>query len=198
MESLVNVADLESIPPGKARTVEVSGRRFALANVDGQVFAIADRCPHRAGPLGEGYVEGCVLHCPLHGWGFDVRTGACDVRPDRPVASRQDRQQPQGMPDVTAMIARLEARLAEKPDDLDGWLMLGRSRAVLGDMPATTFFRHNGTSAADPESPILPLPRYRTPLLAIRKPRSSYPAAIRHVITCLRSQDAGCRGNASP
>ncbi|MBL9174399.1 MAG: non-heme iron oxygenase ferredoxin subunit [Verrucomicrobiales bacterium] len=87
MEPMVNVADLESIPPGKARTVEVSGRRFALANVDGRVFAIADRCSHRAGPLGEGYLEGCVLHCPLHGWGFDVRTGACDVRPDRPVAS---------------------------------------------------------------------------------------------------------------
>lgn len=87
MDSLVNVADLESLPPGRARTVEVSGRRYALANVEGQVFAITDRCPHRAGPLGAGYLEGCVLHCPLHGWGFDVRTGACDVRPDRPVTS---------------------------------------------------------------------------------------------------------------
>ncbi|MBN8247198.1 MAG: Rieske 2Fe-2S domain-containing protein [Verrucomicrobia bacterium] len=86
MKSLVPVADVESLPPGNARTVEVRGRRIALANVDGRFFAVADRCPHRAGPLGAGYLDGQVLHCPLHGWGFDVTTGACDVRPDQPVA----------------------------------------------------------------------------------------------------------------
>ena len=37
-------------------------------------------------------------------------------------------------PDVTEMVARLEARLATSPDDLNGWLMLGRSRAVLGNL----------------------------------------------------------------
>lgn len=36
-------------------------------------------------------------------------------------------------PDVASMMARLRARLAEEPDDLDGWIMLGRSAAALGD-----------------------------------------------------------------
>ena len=35
------------------------------------------------------------------------------------------------------MVARLEAKLADAPDDLEGWLMLGRSRAVLGDVPGS-------------------------------------------------------------
>lgn len=36
----------------------------------------------------------------------------------------------QGLP---ALVAELDARLAETPDDLQGWMLLGRSRVVLGD-----------------------------------------------------------------
>ena len=32
------------------------------------------------------------------------------------------------------MVARLEACLTASPDDLNGWLMLGRSRAVFGNL----------------------------------------------------------------
>ncbi|MFZ1427336.1 MAG: c-type cytochrome biogenesis protein CcmI [Geminicoccaceae bacterium] len=54
--------------------------------------------------------------------------------PDEPLALRQDREpQPTGQPNVQEMVASLEARLAATPDDLDGWLMLARSRAVLGN-----------------------------------------------------------------
>jgi cytochrome c-type biogenesis protein CcmH len=34
-------------------------------------------------------------------------------------------------PDVAAMVAKLEKRLQDKPNDLDGWLMLGRSYLTL-------------------------------------------------------------------
>ena len=85
MAQLYNVAEVGSLAPGTARTVEVRGVRIALANVAGQFHAVADSCPHRGGPLGAGYLDGRTLHCPLHGWGFDVVTGACDVRPDQPV-----------------------------------------------------------------------------------------------------------------
>ena len=36
-----------------------------------------------------------------------------------------------GAPDVAAMIAKLEARLRDQPNDLTGWLMLGRSYLAL-------------------------------------------------------------------
>jgi thiamine pyrophosphate-dependent acetolactate synthase large subunit-like protein/nitrite reductase/ring-hydroxylating ferredoxin subunit len=37
--------------------------------------AIANRCPHQGGPLGEGMIEGCWLICPWHGWEYDPKTG---------------------------------------------------------------------------------------------------------------------------
>jgi len=36
---------------------------------------------------------------------------------------------------VQAMVERLAGRLREQPDDLDGWVMLARSRAALGQYP---------------------------------------------------------------
>ena len=48
------------------------------------------------------------------------------------------------------MVARLEARLVEAPDDVEGWLMLGRSRTVLGDTQgATDAFRRARNLAPD-------------------------------------------------
>jgi nitrite reductase (NADH) small subunit len=34
------------------------------------------RCPHRGGPLVDGLLGGTVIVCPLHGYRFDVVTGA--------------------------------------------------------------------------------------------------------------------------
>jgi len=38
---------------------------------------------------------------------------------------------PAGGPDIAAMVAKLEKRLEEQPDDLKGWIMLGRSYLAL-------------------------------------------------------------------
>ena len=82
----VPVAPVDSLPPGQGRTVEHRGRRFALWNLDGRFYAIDDDCPHRGGPLGAGILDQGLVHCPLHGWAFDPRTGACTSNPARPVA----------------------------------------------------------------------------------------------------------------
>lgn len=83
--AFLEVAEVASLPPGKGRSIEVRGRRLALFNVEGRFHTIDDDCPHRGGPLGVGWFEGCQVHCPLHGWTFNVITGACDVRPEQPV-----------------------------------------------------------------------------------------------------------------
>lgn len=80
------VAEIESLSPGEGRTVEIQGRRFALWNLDGEFVAIDDACPHRGGPLGAGVLQDGRVYCPLHGWAFDPRTGACLSNPERPVA----------------------------------------------------------------------------------------------------------------
>ena len=75
--------------------------------------------------------------------------------PDQPLASRNlEPGQDPAQPDVQQMVARLEARLAASPDDLEGWLMLGRSRGVLGDLPGATeaFRRAHNLAPDDPRS----------------------------------------------
>lgn len=80
----ITVAQVDEIPPGTCRTVEVDGLFLALCNVNGRFRAVDNTCPHAGGPLGEGTLDGEVLECPWHGWRFNVRTGQ---RPENPVIS---------------------------------------------------------------------------------------------------------------
>jgi len=65
------------------RLVEVGTTEIALFLVDGRVYAVNNRCPHRGGPLIRGFVEaGPAIRCPMHGWRYDLATGASD-RPAR-------------------------------------------------------------------------------------------------------------------
>jgi NAD(P)H-dependent nitrite reductase small subunit len=91
MSEFVPVAEVSSLPPGSGRTVHVKGREFALYNLDGEFYAIDDQCPHVGGPLGAGFCEDGQVFCPLHGWAFDLKTGACKNNPGRPVKTYSTR-----------------------------------------------------------------------------------------------------------
>ena len=71
----VKVAPLIELPPGQATMVAVGEYDIAVFNVDGEIVAIDDVCPHSAGSLNEGAVTDGVVQCPLHAWCFDLRTG---------------------------------------------------------------------------------------------------------------------------
>jgi len=92
------VAKVEALQPGGRCVVPVDGEDVALFNIEGRYFAIANRCPHRGGPLSRGHVEivpaaedrpterspavpTIAVRCPIHGWLFDVRTGRCLNQP---------------------------------------------------------------------------------------------------------------------
>ncbi len=75
MGQLRDVARAAELPPGSALSVEVDGRKIAVFNVDGRLYAIDGECTHRGGPLAEGDVEGHVVTCPWHGGQFDLETG---------------------------------------------------------------------------------------------------------------------------
>ena len=89
MPNFFPALDASSLPPGKGETVLLNGRRIAVFNVGGEFFALDDDCPHRGGPLGSGWVDAdaCQVTCPLHGWAFDLKTGAGVTAPARPVRS---------------------------------------------------------------------------------------------------------------
>jgi len=66
---------LTDVPPGTIRRVELDGEPVAVCNVDGEIFAVSDRCTHASIPLSDGDLEGRQIICPWHGAMFDLKTG---------------------------------------------------------------------------------------------------------------------------
>lgn len=76
MEDFVVAAKITDIAPGSMKTVQVSGKSIAVANVEGKYFAIDDACSHAQCSLGtEGALDGNVTICGCHDAKFDVTTG---------------------------------------------------------------------------------------------------------------------------
>lgn len=75
IDGFTRVADVEEIPPGEVKVVQVHHKPIAVFNVEGRFHAIYNICPHEGGPLAEGRLKGCVVHCPWHDLAFDIRNG---------------------------------------------------------------------------------------------------------------------------
>jgi nitrite reductase (NADH) small subunit len=73
--AFVKVAEAADVKIGEGKVVAVGSREVALFNVEGEFYCIDNQCPHAAGPLGEGWVEGEIVSCPWHAWQFSVKTG---------------------------------------------------------------------------------------------------------------------------
>jgi nitrite reductase/ring-hydroxylating ferredoxin subunit len=76
-----DAAAATDVPSGGAIAVDVDGVQVLLANVDGHVVALADRCTHRGGPLHEGSVCDGKVTCPWHGSEFSLTDGAVEHGP---------------------------------------------------------------------------------------------------------------------
>ena len=50
------VARAGDIAPGTCKIVSVRGREIGIFNLDGEYFALANRCPHAGGPLCRGRI----------------------------------------------------------------------------------------------------------------------------------------------
>lgn len=92
------IAAVDEIPPGHRKIIEIAGLSIGIFNLQGEFFALRNRCPHQGGPLCEGKLwgrlessapgefqysgPGEIIGCLWHGWEFDIRTGQswCDPR----------------------------------------------------------------------------------------------------------------------
>jgi len=90
------IAPVSEIPVGARKVITVDGRAIVVFNVDGEFFALNNRCPHKGGSLCHGRLSGRIeasepgeyrysaareiIRCPWHQWEFDIRTGKswCD------------------------------------------------------------------------------------------------------------------------
>lgn len=48
---------------------------IGIYEVDGELHAVEDICPHAAAHLTQGFADGCEIECPLHNAVFDVTCG---------------------------------------------------------------------------------------------------------------------------
>ena len=71
------VCSAGDLPPGEVKIVHAGQISVGVYNLDGEFYALEDRCSHDDGPLAEGEFEPeeCVVVCPRHGSRFDLRTG---------------------------------------------------------------------------------------------------------------------------
>ena len=74
--SWVPALELDDLWEGEMSAVIVGGTSVLLVNVDGDVRAYRNRCPHQASALDEGDFDGAVITCARHLWEFDARSGA--------------------------------------------------------------------------------------------------------------------------
>jgi nitrite reductase (NADH) small subunit len=76
----------EAPRPGRVMEAEVEGVAVCLANVNGELSALDNWCPHRRGPLGQGWIEGEAVVCPWHSWAFHAKTGQAEYPENERVA----------------------------------------------------------------------------------------------------------------
>jgi nitrite reductase (NADH) small subunit len=81
----MRVLELGELPPGRSALVLVDGQDVALFRRGNEILAIGNQCPHQGGSLADGFVEGDIVTCPLHGWEFDARSGVCMTVPGEAV-----------------------------------------------------------------------------------------------------------------
>ena len=93
----VVVCRLEDFPEGERKIVKAGPRSIGVFNVEGEFFAIRNRCPHQGGPLcigrlspwavasgpGKVTMDGPprLVACPWHGWEYDLETGQSFMGP---------------------------------------------------------------------------------------------------------------------
>ena len=62
---------LAELAKRELQQISVAGKPLALSCKDGKFGAIAGRCLHVGGPLGDGKLSGENVVCPWHGWSFN-------------------------------------------------------------------------------------------------------------------------------
>jgi nitrite reductase/ring-hydroxylating ferredoxin subunit len=85
------VGEAEAIAEGERIIVEVEGRSIGVYRLNGELYALHNRCPHEGAQLCKGEICGTTLpsqvyeyeygrkgelvRCPWHGWEFEIKTG---------------------------------------------------------------------------------------------------------------------------
>ena len=81
------VGPLENIPVGETSYFDCDGRSLFVYRTGEQVHVYDSRCPHQVTNIPELALEDHKLTCPKHHWAFDIESGECVEKGDRPLKS---------------------------------------------------------------------------------------------------------------
>jgi nitrite reductase/ring-hydroxylating ferredoxin subunit len=107
----VDVADVNGMPEGKMKHIEVGEKEILLANSEGRMYAVCDRCSHMNAPLSMGTLNGKVVTCPMHGARYDVTTGKKVAEPMALDPSKFPEPIPEGLQKVFAQAAQIQSKI---------------------------------------------------------------------------------------
>ena len=75
-ERWIEACDAGEIEPEDVIRFDHQGREYAIyRSPSDEYFATDGICTHEHAYMSDGYVDGCIIECPLHQATFDVRTG---------------------------------------------------------------------------------------------------------------------------
>ena len=74
--AFVRVAFVKDLEHGRMVGVEAGSKEIAVANLEGEYYAIGNHCTHMSCILSNGTLRGGNITCPCHGSTFDVKTGS--------------------------------------------------------------------------------------------------------------------------
>ncbi|MES2308713.1 MAG: Rieske (2Fe-2S) protein [Verrucomicrobiota bacterium] len=87
MSQWLKLIEVEKVPLGESRCVELQGKPFGIFHLEDGFHVIDNLCPHKGAPLHEGFVQNGVVVCPWHQWEFQVSDGKCLSLPNQAVES---------------------------------------------------------------------------------------------------------------
>ncbi len=81
----------DSLTLGEARCANVNGRGLVVYRAATGVVVYDNRCPHQGTQLEPLNIGAGEATCPKHAWRFDLETGACIDKGDRPLTKLSSR-----------------------------------------------------------------------------------------------------------
>lgn len=115
-ERKIPVCKLADVQEGNLKEIGIGSKRFLICKVLGRIYCVSAKCPHEAGSLTSGFLNGFHIVCPLHGAEFDVRTGQLVSPPGLKSISSYEVSEKDGMVVVNLEKTMEKYQQGQKPD----------------------------------------------------------------------------------
>ena len=84
---------VDELPVGETTYCACDGRELFVYRDENAINVYDSRCPHQVTDIPDLALEDCKLTCPKHNWAFDVRTGECIEKGNRPLNRFENKQE---------------------------------------------------------------------------------------------------------